>query len=340
MAESNQRNLLIAGIFVLCGLLLLGFLIMEYGPLQHWVRRPYKIKAVFSDAQNLIKGAPVRRAGTPIGKVASTPELIEGLKGVQVELDIYPEFKIPKNSQLKISSVGLMGDSAVDVVPPPPDKMTGEFIAAGETVDGLGSTDLTAVATKMTDEASEVMKDIRSGLAELNKTIARLNAGLLSDANVKNVSASLASLNRSIEKFENTVLSEENVASVHDSITMAKTTMQNVSTASVNARSAIEKFNKAMDHLGPGMKGFAGAADTLHDATNALEALLKEARSGRGLLYALLNDSLLRDNLQRLVANLRQRGILFYKDKEPPAPAPVPQQPPPAKRSSSGSRRR
>lgn len=340
MAESNQRNLLVAGIFVLCGLLLLGFLIMEYGPLQHWIRRPYKIKAIFSDAQNLIKGAPVRRAGTPIGKVASAPELIEGLKGVRVELDIYPEFKIPKASQLKISSVGLMGDAAVDVVPPPPEKLTGDFIAPGETIDGVGSTDFTAVATKITDEATEVMKDIRSGLAELNKTIARLNAGVLSDENVKNMSGSLASLNRSIGKFENTVLSEENVTSMHDSLAMLKTTMQNVSTSSVNARSALEKMDKAMDHLGPGMKGFAGATDALHDASTALEALLKEARSGRGVLYALLNDAWLRDNLQRFVANLRHRGVLFYKDKEPPAPAPAPQQAPPAKRSSSSSRRR
>ena len=55
------------------------------------------------------------------------------------------------------------------------------------------------------------------------------------------------------------------------------------------------------------------------------EALLKEARSGKGVLYALLNNTELRDNLVRLVANLRQRGLLFYKDKdkEPAVPQPA-----------------
>src|SRR5689334_15627534 len=101
MAESNQRTQLVAGIFVLCGIVLLGGLIMEFGPLRHWMRKPYTIQAVFSDAQNLIKGAPVRRAGSPIGKVATAPELVENFKGVKVSLDIYPEFKIPKGSKLK-----------------------------------------------------------------------------------------------------------------------------------------------------------------------------------------------------------------------------------------------
>jgi ABC-type transporter Mla subunit MlaD len=338
MAESNNRTTLIAGIFVLCGVVLLGGLIMEYGPLQHWMRKPYSVHAVFSDAQGLIKGAPVRLRGSPIGKVSTAPELASGLKGVQVSLDIYPEFKIPRNSQLKITTVGLMGDCAVDVVPPPPDKLTGEFIEKGETLDGVGSTDLTAVATKVTDEATEVMKDIRTSLAELNKTISRINEGVLSDANFKHMSDSLASLNRIIEKFETTVLTAENVAAVRDSLAALKTTMQNASASSANVRTAAEKIDKAMDQIGPGMKGFAGATAALHDASNALEALLKEARSGRGLLYALLNDSYLRDNLQRLVANLRQRGILFYKDKEPPAavaPAPVP-----AKRSPASSSRK
>ncbi len=334
MAESNKRTQFIAGIFVLCGVVLLCGLILEYGPLRHWLRKPYTINAIFSDAQNLIKGAPVRRAGTPIGRVATAPELVEGFKGVKVSLEIYPEFKIPKKSQMKISTVGLMGDCAVDVVPPPPDQITGDFIAPGETLDGVGATDLTAVATKITDEATEVMKDIRSNLAELNKTISRLNAGVLSDANFKHMSDSLASLNRIIEKFETSVLTEENVASVRESLASLRTTMQNASATSVTARNAVEKIDRAMDNIGPGMKGFAGATSALRSASDALEALLKEARSGRGVLYALLNDSILRDNLQRLIANLRQRGLLFYKDKEPPAPkpqvpvAPVPVKPP------------
>ncbi len=328
MAESNTRPQLIAGIFVLCGMVLIAGLILEFGPLQHWMRRPYTIHAVFADTQNLIKGAPVRFAGTPIGLVSTAPELAGNMKGVKVSLDIYPEYKIPRNSSLKIATVGLMGDCAVDVQPPPDEQITGEYISAGETMDGKGAPDLTAVATKITDEATEVMKDIRSNLAELNKTIGRLNTGVLTDENFKNLASSISSLNRSIEKVESTLLTDENVSYVHDSLADLRVSMASVKDASGKANSALAKIDKAMDQIGPGMKGFAGATSALRDASVALENLLKEARSGKGVLYALLNDTNLRDNLQNLILNMRQRGLLFYKDKPkegqaaPPAPAP------------------
>ena len=329
MAESNSRTQIVAGIFVLCGLVLLGGLILEFGPLRHWMRKPYTINAIFADAQNIIKGSPVRRAGTNIGKVSTSPELIEGLKGVKVSLEIYPEFKLPEGSALKITSIGLMGDAAVDVVPPPQEQQTGKFLEEGATLSGLGGSDMMAAATKVTDEATEVMKDIRSGLAELNKTIARLNSGVLSDDNLKHVSGSLAKINASIDKIESQVLSEENTTALREALALLKTTLQNASTASTKADSALAKMDKAMDHLGPGLKGFSGAAASLNDAADALEALLKEARSGRGVLYALLNNTELRDNLERLITNLRRHGMVFYKDRTPSS-LPPPAQAPPA----------
>lgn len=321
MAESNKRTQFIAGIFVLCGIILLGGLILEFGPLEHRLRKPYTIHAVFSDAQSLIKGSPVRRAGAVIGRVSTSPELVEGLRGVKVSLDIYPEYQIPEKSRFKISTIGLMGDCAVDVIPPPPDEVTGKFIAANETINGVGSTDLTTVATNLTDEATEVMKDIRNGLAELNKTISRLNAEVLSDANTKNVSQAIERVNNSIGRIETQILTDENAAAVRDSLALLKNTMERASAATVKADSALAKIDKAVDQLGPGLKGFAGATAALDAASDSLNGLLKEVRSGRGILYALFNNVQLRDNFEQLVGNLRRRGVLFYKDKPAPAPA-------------------
>jgi len=324
MAENPQRTQLIAGIFVLCGLVLLGGLVLKFGPLRHWLRKPYTIHAVFSDAQNLIEGSPVRRAGSQIGKVSSPPQLLGDLKGVRVTLDIYPEFEIPEGSQLRITNIGLMGDCAVDVIPPPLEQNTGRAVAAGATVQGSGSSDITTAANRMSDEAVVVMKDIRAGIAKLNETIERIQTGVLSEANLKNIADSLAKVNGSLEKLDSRVLNEENVAAVRESLALLKTTMQNASSASAKADSALAKMDKAMDHLGPGLKGFKETTASLDDAAAALEALLKETRAGRGVLYALFNDRELRDNLERLIENLRRHGMLFYKDKAPsslPPPA-------------------
>lgn len=333
MNENSNRTTLIAGLFVLGGLVLLGALIFNFGTLKHRLREPYMLYANFLDAQNLIKGAPVKRAGATIGQVSTSPKLVDGLKGVQVTLEIYPEFQIPVGSPMKINSVGLMGDSMIDVGQPPPELLTGEYLKPGTTINGLGSPDLTTTANRITDEIMVVMRDLRTGLSDLSKTVNRLNEGVLSEDNLNNFSGGLRELRESIHKVDYDVLGDANINAVKDALADFQAAMDKVNAAAgkadgvlAKADSAMTKVDKAMDNLGPALKGTEGAAINLKQAAVALEGLLKDARTGDGLMNALLNDEVLRKDFISLVANLKQRGILFYKDKEKPenqSPAPA-----------------
>ena len=313
MKDSEQRTRLLAGVFVLCGLVLLGGLILEFGSLRHKLRGPYRIEVNFMDAQNLIKGAPVKRAGANIGQVATSPKLVEGLRGVMVELDIYKEFQIPKTSPMRIVAIGLLGDCMIDVGMPR--EQTGEFLKPGDSVTGEVTMDLQSTANKLTDEIMIVVKDLRDGLAGLNVSVKRLNDGVLSEANTANFSGSLKSLKESIEKVDNEVLSENNTAALRDSLGGFKETMTRINNASGRAESALAKFDKAMDSLEPGLKEVGSAGTSLKSAAASMSALVKDAREGDGLLNALLNDEKLRDSVIAFVSNLKERGLLWYKDK-------------------------
>ncbi len=337
MNDKSNRTTLIAGLFVLVGLVLLGTLIFEFGSLKHQLRKPYSLNAVFLDAQNLIKGAPVKRAGATIGEVVTSPQLVDGLKGVKVSLEIYPEFQIPVGSPLRIESVGLMGDSIVNVGQPPQELLTGEFYKEGSTITGTGSQDLTAAANKITDEIMVVMRDLRSGLSELSRTVNRLNEGVLSDANLDNFSGGLKELRQSIQTFDNDVMGETNVTAVKESLADFRSAMAKVDAAAskadgvlAKADSAMVKVDKAMDHLGPGLKGVEAVTASLRKTATAMEGLLQDARTGDGLMNALLNDEELRRDFAALITNLKQRGVLFYKDKEK---APAAQSPAPPRRT-------
>ena len=332
MAETSNRTQVTAGIFVLCGLVMLGGLILRFGPLQHRMRKPYTIYAEFADAQNLIKGSPVRRAGAVIGRVASTPVLVDGLKGVKVSLDLYPEYQIPAGSSLKITSLGLLGDSAVDVVLP--ENVTAEVVPEGATLSGNSSPDLASAATRVSDEAVVVLKDIRTSLAEINKTIGKINSGLLSDTNLKNIEHSIAALSSALDRVDHEFITAENAQSIRDSLAIVKSAVQTGSSAMnkadgamQKADSALTKIDKAMDQLGPGLKGFADATAALKNTGTVMESLLREIRSGRGILHAVINDPVLRDNIDRLVTNMRRSGLLWYKDKAPSSLAPPPAAP-------------
>ena len=323
MNDTSNRTTLTAGLFVLGGLILLGTLIFQYGTLHHRLRKPYQLYANFLDAQNLIKGSPVKRAGATIGQVVTSPKLVEGLKGVQVTLEIYPEFKIPVGSPLRISSVGLMGDSQLEVGQPPEEMLTGEYLKEGTTLNGVGSLDLTTTANKITEEIMVVMRDLRTGLSDLSKTVNRLNEGVLSDDNLQNFSGGLRELRESIHKIDNEVLGDGNLNAVKEALADFRAAMDKVDQAAaradgviVKADSAMGKVDKAMDSLGPGLRGVESATTSLKQAAVAMEGLLKDARTGDGLMNALLNDEVLRRDFTALVANLKQHGVLFYKDKE------------------------
>ena len=336
MNDTSNRTTFIAGLFVLGGLVLIGTLIFQFGTLRHRLREPYVLYANFLDAQNLIKGAPVKRAGATIGQVVSSPKLVDGLKGVQVTLEVYPEFQIPLGSPLKINSVGLMGDSVIDVGQPLPELLTGEYFKPGTVINGTGSPDLSATATRITDEIMVVIRDLRNGLRDLNVTVSKLNSGVISEENLNNFSAALRELRESIHKVDQDVLSDANVTAVKEALAAFKDAMAKVDKASgradgvvAKADSALAKVDKAMDNLGPALKGAEGATVNLKQAATSLEGLLKDARTGKGLMNALLNDAGLRQDFSALIANLKSRGILFYKDKEGkekavPAPRPKP----------------
>jgi phospholipid/cholesterol/gamma-HCH transport system substrate-binding protein len=73
----------------------------------------------------------------------------------------------------------------------------------------------------------------------------------------------------------------------------AKQTMGTVDKAAGDLRITMEEARKTM--------------------TTAKELMLK-ATQGNGLIPTLLNDGQLSANIKALISNLRQRGVLFYKD--------------------------
>jgi hypothetical protein len=66
------------------------------------------------------------------------------------------------------------------------------------------------------------------------------------------------------------------------------------------------------------------AIDDAKTTLAAVQQVLLKAETGNGPIATLLNDPQLSQNLKVFVANLREHGVLFYKDKEKPAASPPP----------------
>lgn len=92
------------------------FLVYGYRYTDTTNRHSYQIQVTFANVDGLVRGSNVRLAGIKIGTV--TKEILDK-KTYQpiVTLNINDDIKIPNDSSAKITSVGLLGENYISIVP-------------------------------------------------------------------------------------------------------------------------------------------------------------------------------------------------------------------------------
>ncbi len=229
---------------------------------------------------------------------------------VAISLKVVGEIKLPKGSKFEVGSSGLMGDRFVQVSlpkgfdsghfnPADPNQVYGD----GEVIEGTSADGLNELMEKgatVMDKAPAVMDELKAALVKLKETTNNLNQRLelvLSSENLKNLEATLANLKVTSTNFAETSKSLDAVVkSAGGVMDSTRQTMGSANTAAVEIQSAIADSRKVIE---------------------AARIVLKRFSEGNGPIPTLLSDKTLSDNLKALVANLRQKGILFYKDVTP-----------------------
>lgn len=115
------------GIFLIAGLLCLGYLSIKLGDLNLFGTEQYSVKAKFANVSGLKEGAVVEIAGVSVGKVANIQ--LNDYEAL-VEMLINPGVKLQEDSIASIRTQGIIGDKYVKV------KIGGsdEFIGDGEEI--------------------------------------------------------------------------------------------------------------------------------------------------------------------------------------------------------------
>lgn len=110
------------GLFVLGGLLALGFLALKAANLASFSQGDsYTVQARFENIGGLKVRAPVRSAGVNVGRVTSITLDDKTYQGV-VTMDIEKRFAFPSDSSAKILTSGLLGDQYIGLEPGGSDK--------------------------------------------------------------------------------------------------------------------------------------------------------------------------------------------------------------------------
>ena len=112
--NEKQHTEILVGIFILIGIITITFLALRMGDFGLLNNTQYIIKAEFTSASGLKKGAHVEMAGVSVGKVKNiifNPETYLA----EVYIDIENNIKIPEDSTASIRTAGIIGDKFLKI---------------------------------------------------------------------------------------------------------------------------------------------------------------------------------------------------------------------------------
>tara|TARA_Y100000758_G_scaffold92506_1_gene63567 strand:- start:91 stop:543 length:453 start_codon:yes stop_codon:yes gene_type:complete len=115
MIEKQHTEILV-GIFILIGIITITFLALRMGDFGLLNNTQYIIKAEFTSASGLKKGAHVEMAGVSVGKVKNiifNPETYLAEVYIAIENNI----KVPEDSTASIRTAGIIGDKFLKISP-------------------------------------------------------------------------------------------------------------------------------------------------------------------------------------------------------------------------------
>ena len=139
-----QRSLKIeitVGLFMLIGLICMGYLAIQMGDVNLLGEKTYSLKARFTSVSGLKEGSYVEAAGVRVGKVSKI-EFDTGKYLATVTMDINDDVKVHEDATASIRTAGIIGDKFVKISPGGSDTYLGSGMEINETEPSINLEEL------------------------------------------------------------------------------------------------------------------------------------------------------------------------------------------------------
>ncbi|MFH2077074.1 MAG: MlaD family protein [Pseudomonadota bacterium] len=284
------------GLFVLVGLIILGYMSFQVGKQTFGLKRGYTLDVVFENAAGLDKDASVQIAGVEVGRVESI-SLKEGK--ALVRLRITPGVKLEHDAIAAVKTHGILGEKYVELHP---GTRGAAFLAPGEQIS---RTERQTDIDRMLNQLSLIADDVRGVTSSLNRVLAgkegeeaiskiltntrdltrNLNDVVVSNqdalrAAIENTRQLTGNLNRVVTQ------NDEKVGQVMDTLKAASSAMEKTF-ATLNEITG--SINRGEGTLGKLVKDSA-TADKLNKTLASLQEVTEKINEGRGSIGKLIND--------------------------------------------------
>jgi phospholipid/cholesterol/gamma-HCH transport system substrate-binding protein len=335
----TQKNLgfsqLRVGIFVLLGLAILAFLIInstgDFNPFE----KKLQLKARFADADGLREGAAVQLAGVNIGKVDKVNLLppdsneeakVEAIMTVAGNLDGRPiaeRIRTDSVAQLAATSV-LANDKMINITP---GTQKGSPVAENQILESASAMSI----NKLTQTGNELLEQINKLSVPANEILGKANRGegtlgrIVNDESLyKNLDATLGETKVTIAKLQTTIDKVNrgdgtagkllNDPELYNSLNRTVGKLESISSDLRAGRGTAGKLlsnDELYNDTRAAIADLRVSAEKINGITDDLKTITGDLKEGRGTAGKLLQDEQLYDDTRATLAKLNSSADKF-----------------------------
>lgn len=271
-------------LFVVIALLGVGYLGIRYVGIDRWIGASgYTVKLDLADGGGIFTNAEVTYRGVPVGRVGGMH--LQG-EGVQVDLEITSDHKIPQDVQAVITDRSVIGEQFVDLRPRTD---TGPYLGDGSEITANNST-LPPPVQNLLLSTDNLVHSVPIGA--LQTTIGELYNATL------NVHDSLQTLITSGTAFFST----------------AQTNLPSTTQLIENSRSVLQTQNEQSNQITIFAKNLNLVAQQLKSSNGDISKVLAGTAGAADQFTGFITDA--RTSLGQLLSNLLTTSVVFLAQKD------------------------
>lgn len=277
------------GIFVLAGLIILGYMTLRIDRTRFKTVEGFEIAALFDSASGLVKNSPVQIAGIEVGRVKDI-----ALSGSQarVTMTIGKGIRIYSDAKAVLRTQGVLGDKYIEIQPG--SDQAPKLMAGGV----INSTRSTIELDHLLAKAIPAMDDIRSITSSLNEVLG-------TEEGKNTLKETFSNVRKTTEDVRNITLGMTQGEGTIGKLIKDEGLYRDMQATVSGLKNTVTQINEGQGTLGKFLKDDSLYLDTQKTLTS-LQKVAGKIESGEGTLGKLVNDETLYTQTKETLTNLNQ----------------------------------
>ncbi|RLC23538.1 MAG: hypothetical protein DRH21_06895 [Deltaproteobacteria bacterium] len=281
------------GVFVVIGMIILGYMSMKLGKLGFKMDKGYEVKVYFDSASGLEEDVPVEIAGVEVGRVRKI-SLEHGKALVVLRID--SNVKLRKDVKASVKSRGILGDKYVVLV---------QGSQAAPLIEPDGRIISTTTTTDL-ENLMNILGDVAKDVSTLTRSFANVMGGEKGEASLRSIVDSM----KAVAETLNRTVQENNEELVK--------IIANLSEFSATINEISSKINKGEGSIGRLIKE-EDTVERLNGTLESLQKITEKINRGEGSIGKLINDEETVENINSTLTSVndymqKQESFRTYLD--------------------------